>query len=283
MSHFLSIRPKPRDLRSDVPALPVSASSPDVDASFELRQIPVDELHIHPASRIVLYTDPRGLAADRFRFLRLRLRERADTGKLKTILVTSALPQDGKSTVALNLATSLAERGKRSVLLLEADLYHATIAERLGIPARAGLAECLEGGLDPVSALRRLEPLGCYFLPGGEAHGNPTELLQSDRLSNVLEALSGHFDWVVIDSPPVAPVSDALSLARHADASLLVVRAGRTPHEAVTAAHTLLGAKHVIAIILNGVEGLDRVYSKYYGRYGGTGSTIANGWSGAAK
>jgi protein-tyrosine kinase len=269
MSQFLSIRPEPRDFPSAVPPLPISVVSQNAATPLALQQIPIEEVHLHSGSRIALYDDPRGLAADRFRFLRLRLRERADMGTLKSILVTSPLPQDGKSTVALNLATALAERGKRSVLLLEADLYHATIAQNLGIKTGPGLAECLEGGLDPMSALRRLEPLGWYFLSGGEPHGNPTELLQSDRLPNVLGALSRHFDWVVIDSAPVIPVTDAVSLARNADGTLLVVRAGNTTHQSVTAACTLLGPKHVIGIILNGVEGLDRFYGKYYGRYGG--------------
>jgi protein-tyrosine kinase len=283
MSHFLSIRPKAHDFTSAVSPQPVGVAPQSIATPLALQQIPVEEVHLHAGSRIALYTDPRGVAADRFRFLRLRLRERAETGTLKSILVTSALPQDGKSTVALNLATALAERGKRNVLLLEADLYHATIAQNLGIPVRPGLAECLEGGLDPVSALRRLEPLGWYFLPGGHPHGNPTELLQSDRLPNVLGALSRHFDWVVIDSAPVIPVTDAVSLARHADATLLVVRAGHTPHQSVTAACTLLGPKHVIGIVLNGVEGLDRVYSKYYGRYGGPVATTATGLTVATK
>jgi capsular exopolysaccharide synthesis family protein len=258
-------------------------ASQEVETPLELGQIPVEQVRIHPGSRISVHTDPRGLAADRFRLLRLRLRERADKGKLKRLLITSPLPQDGKSTIALNLATTLAEHGKRTVLLLEADLYHATLAERLGIPTRPGLAECLEGGLETMSALRRLEPLGWYFLSGGDAHGHPTELLQSGKLSGVLEALSPYFDWIVIDSPPVNPIADTLSLAQHADASLLVVRAGVTPHEAVTAACQLLSPKHVMAIILNGVEGLDRLYGKYYGRYGGTAPTSANGRSGTAE
>ena len=277
MGHSLGISSKPRELKSDVPPLPVRAASQNVDTHLELQEIPVEEVHIHAGSRIVLHTDPRGLAADRFRFMRLRLQERADEGKLKRILVTSPLPQDGKSTVALNLATALAERGKHSVLLLEADLYHASLGQHLGIPVRPGLAECLEGCLDPMSALRRLEPLGWYFLPGGDPHGHPTELLQSEKLSGVLEVLAPHFDWVVIDSPPVNPIADALSLAQHTDASLLVVRAGSTPHEAVTTACALLGYEHVIGIILNSVEGLDRLYSKYDRRYGGAVPTSVNG------
>jgi len=281
MSQFLTIRPQPHGLRPDVPPLAVTPATEDVATAAGLRQIPVEEVHIHPGSRMVVHDDPRGLAADRFRFLRLRLRERAEKGKLKSILVTSPLPQDGKSTVALNLATTLAEHGKRTVLLLEADLYHATLAEHLGIPVRPGLAECLEDGVDPLSALRRLEPLGWYLLPGGEPRGHPTELLQSAKFPGLVAALFPHFDWVVIDSPPVIPIADALSLAPYADASLLVVRAGQTPQQAVTEAFTLLGPKHVVGIILNGVEGLERVYPKYYGRYGSKPSPNANGRSGA--
>ena len=96
---------------------------------------------------------------------------------------------------------------------------------------------------------------------------NSTELLQSQALSDVFAQLSPHFDWVVIDSPPVIPVSDALSLRQEADASLLVVRAGSTPSQAVEHALALLGRKHVLGIVFNGVEGLDRLYSKSYKDY----------------
>jgi capsular exopolysaccharide synthesis family protein len=233
-----------------------------------LQQIPVEEVDIHPVSRVVFHTEPRGPGADRFRFLRMRLQQLWNTGKLRRLLVTSPLPQDGKSTIALNLATALAERGRRTVLLLEADLHHSTLTQQLGLKTRPGLAECLEGGLDAVSTLRRLEPLGWYFLPAGQARGNPTELLQSEALSGVVQTLAPHFDWILMDSPPVSPLTDALSLTKQADATLLVVRAGRTPREAVEGAIALLGREHVLGIVLNGVEGLDRLYSKYYGHYG---------------
>jgi Mrp family chromosome partitioning ATPase len=82
-----------------------------------------------------------------------------------------------------------------------------------------------------------------------------------------MESLSPHFDWILIDSPPVAPLTDALSWKERADATLLVVRAGCTPTQATEEALTLVGRKHVLAIILNGVEGLDRTYKKYYKAY----------------
>jgi capsular exopolysaccharide synthesis family protein len=246
----------------------VDATSENVEKVIKLGQISTEEVQVHPASRIVMHTDPRSAGADRFRFLRMCLRELWNAGKLKSLLITSPLPQDGKSTIALNLATALAEGGKRTVLLIEADLHRPTLTEQLGLERGAGLADCLEGNLSPVSTLRRLEPLGWYLLPAGEPRSNPTELLQTDAFAGMLQKLSPHFDWILIDSPPVMPLTDALSLARHADATLLVAREGRTPREAIEKAIAVLGRQRVLGIILNAVEGLDRMYSGYYG-YGG--------------
>jgi capsular exopolysaccharide synthesis family protein len=254
------------EIKTPPPAVPALAER--IESPTGLERIPLEEINVDPASRIVFYTDPRGLAADRFRFLRLRIRERSDATKLKSILVTSALPQDGKSTVSLNLATALAKREEDAVLLLEADLYHPTLAQRLGLKAGPGLAECLASGLAPLSVIRRIAPLGWYFLPAGSQLANPSQLLHGDEFAKIMRALSPHFKWIVIDSPPVGPIADAVAFARHADASLLVVRAGRTPSDAVEAALKSLGTNHVIGIVLNGVEGLERLYSKYNSYYG---------------
>jgi Mrp family chromosome partitioning ATPase len=108
-----------------------------------------------------------------------------------------------------------------------------------------------------------VEPLGWYLLPAGEARGNPTDLLQTPALARVMEMLVPRFDWILIDSPPVIPLTDALLLRQQASGSLLVVRAGRTPEEAVEDAISLLGKQHLLGVVLNGIEGLDRQYSKY--------------------
>lgn len=89
--------------------------------------------------------------------------------------------------------------------------------------------------------------------------------MQSDSLSTAMQGLSPHFDWILIDTPPVAPLTDALSLSKHVDASLLVVRASQTSQEAVREALTRLGPKNVQGIIFNGAEELERIYSDYYG------------------
>ncbi len=272
LNHFFDLRKKLSEPASDASLSSVEAASGSLAKAIQLDQISVEEVQVHPGSRIVMHTDPRSAGADRFRFLRMCLRDLWNAGKLKTIQITSPLPQDGKSTIALNLATALAEGGKRTVLLIEADLHRPTLTEQLGIEKRAGLADCLEGRLNPVSTLRRLEPLGWYLLPAGEPRSDPTELLQTEAFAHVLEALSPHFDWILIDSPPVLPLTDALSLARQANATLLVAREGRTPREAIEKAIAVLGRQRVLGIVLNAVEGLDRMYSGYYGYSGYSGN-----------
>jgi capsular exopolysaccharide synthesis family protein len=252
--------------------LPENGSQPDnIERGSEFLCIQVAEVHVQPEGRIVFHTDPSSPGADRFRLLRMRLRALWNAKKLRTLLITSPLPGDGKSTIALNLATALTEGGKRTVLLIEADLHRSPLAQQLGLKIGPGLAECLEGGVNPLSAVRRLEPLGWYLLTAGQPHSNPTELLQGDALSVVMQKLSPHFDWILIDSPPAAPLTDALSLGRHTNASLLVTRAGHTPREGLERAIALLGRQHVLGIVLNGVEEGDQLYSGYY-EYSGNGN-----------
>jgi len=268
MINFSELLWKPQRVKGRSASRFAEPASEDLDDLSELRQVQVEEVRVRPELRIAVLTDSKSPGADRFRFLRMKLRELKAAVNLKTLLITSPLPHDGKSTIALNLATILAEEGKRRVLLIEADLYHPTLAQRLELPVRAGLGECLEQGLDPMLALRRLQPLGWYLLEAGKAKGNPTELLQSESLPTVLQRLSPHFEWVLIDTPPVVPLTDAVSLSRLVDASLLVVRAGCTPQETVKEALAALGQKHVLGIIFNAAEGLNRLYSQYYGYYG---------------
>jgi receptor protein-tyrosine kinase len=250
------------------PKLSANGASDEIEKTSELRHLSIHTVEVKPESRIVLASDPRSPGADRFRLLRMSLRELRTSAKLQTVVITSALPQDGKSTVALNLATVLAEKGKHPVLLIEADLHCPTLSNTLGLSVAPGLAECLDDGLEPLSALRRLDPLQWFLLQAGEPRGNPTELLQSASFARILEKLSPYFEWILIDTPPLAPLSDALLLSRQADATLLVVRADRTTRVEVAKAVELLGPGRVAGIVLNGAQELNRLYSKYSGYYG---------------
>jgi tyrosine-protein kinase Etk/Wzc len=197
----------------------------------------------------------------------MRLRELGSSAKLKTLLVTSPLPHDGKSTVCLNLATALAEGGKKNVLLIEADLHQPVLNARLQINAWAGLAECLEGVVDPRSVIRRIHPLHWYLLPAGGSRANASELLQTAALAGVMSKLLPRFDWIIVDSPPVLPLSDATSLTRYADATLLVARADQTLREDIDETIAIIGRQRIVGIVLNGVNSFDRSYSKYYKSY----------------
>ena len=277
MNHLFDLRKRLSERTNDASSSSAKAASENTEKAIErgrtsLDQIAVEEVEVRPGSRIIMHTDPRSAGADRFRFLRMCLRELWNAGKLKSLQITSPLPQDGKSTIALNLATALAEGGRRTVLLIEADLHRPTLTEQLGLEKREGLADCLEGSMSPLSVLRRLEPLNWYLLPSGEPRSNPTELLQTDAFAGILQTLSPHFDWILIDSPPVMPLTDALSLARQANATLLVAREGRTPREAIEKAIAVIGRQRVLGIVLNAVDGLDRMYSGYYGYSGYSGS-----------
>lgn len=241
-------------------------------ATAELPVLPefaTEVAQIEPEARLAYYSNPRGQAADRYRLLRMRLKEHWRAGNLKKLLVTGALAHDGKSTVTLNLATALAERGKHKVLVIEADLHHSCLGENLRLRPWAGLTECLADSLPPLSAIRRVEPLGWFLLPAGEPRKNPTELLQAPGFGQLVQKLAPSFDWVLIDSPPVVPLTDSLSLQQHADACLLVVRAGQTPREAVEQSIELLGRNNLVGVVLNGIETLNRPYYQYGYNYGG--------------
>jgi succinoglycan biosynthesis transport protein ExoP len=270
MSHVRNLFQKPVGSGYDLSATAGSVLESDSIRGAntnEFEEAPVEEVDVQPTSRIVFYTEPHGPAADRFRFLRMRLRERSSVAKLKSLLIASPLAHDGKSTVTLNLATALSEGGTRKVLVIDADLHRSSLLKQLGLGDCSGLADCLETGLNPLLAIRKLRPLGWYLLPTGEPRSNPTELLQGPALSGVVNKLLPHFDWILFDTPPLIPLTDALSLRQRADASLLVVRAGQTPQDAIEESVVLLGKQHLIGIVLNGVEGLDRRYAKY-GYYG---------------
>lgn len=230
------------------------------------------QVQVTPENRIVFQTGPETPWADRIRYLRMHLRTMRETKGLKTVLITSPVAGDGKSTLAMNLATALTEEGKFRVLLIEADLHHASLAPQLGLAGcKEGLVDCLERGVHPLSVMRQLDPLGWYLLPAGEVRKAPAELLHTSAYEHVVKGLADTFDWILVDSPPVVAVSDALFLRQHSDATLLVVRAGHTPQSAVDEAIRQLGRQHIAAVVLNAVEGLERIYYKYGTAYYGTG------------
>jgi protein-tyrosine kinase len=257
----------PSSLRSE-PLSPI----PFVDTlekNFQLEPVSTVNAQLGPESRLVFHTEPNGPAAERYRLICHRLRAAHVQANVKTLLITSPGTGEGKSTVSLNLAVSLAEKGKQHVLLLEGDLRRPSLQRELGLRLSSGLTQCARNEVALASAIWRIQPFGIYFLPAGEIVDDPAELLTSESFSALTAQLVASFDWMIIDTPPAIPVVDALSLKRYADASIVVAWAGRTQQTAIAEVIRVLGRNHVMGVVLNGLETLDRGYYECYEYHGG--------------
>jgi capsular exopolysaccharide synthesis family protein len=220
-----------------------------------------------PESRIVVKSAPSSLAADRFRLLRMSLNAHWMAGKLKTLLVSSALPGEGKTTTSINLATTLAEHGKRSVVLVETDFRQPVIFERLGLTPWPGLVHALRDDTDPFAEIRKVDPLDIFVLPAGEPAENPLELLNSAQFTKMLIRLRSSVDWVILDCAPAIPVPDVQTIKSKVDGCLWVLRAGQTPREFVEESVQLVGQENIVGMLLNDAESLEKSYYRY-GAYG---------------
>lgn len=191
----------------------------------------------------------------------------------KVILVTSSIPGEGKTVVSTNLAIAMAQMEK--VLLLGADLRRPSLSKSLGLDEEAGLSNVVAGTSELKSCIRHLEDINVDILPCGQIPPNPLELLSSERFARLLDALEEHYDRIVIDSPPVQAVSDALVLARHARAVVYVIEADATHEKIVLGGIKRLTRQDIpfAGIVLNKLNvakaaksGYD--YSGYYDHYG---------------
>jgi capsular exopolysaccharide synthesis family protein len=243
----------------------VVASSAPVDHSDSLDQFPSLPVSILPHSRLVSVGEEESLGAEKFRFLAVRLRQLRQSRPLKKVLITSTLPQEGKSTVAASLACTLARRKQHKTLLLEGDLRRPTVAQKFGLGRIPGLSEWLRGETETMNVYR-LDSLGLWVLPAGSAPENPLELMQSGKLSPLMDQLTSWFDWIVIDSPPVLPLADTSMWARLADGVLLVTRKSITEKQQLKRGLEALEPAKLLGALVNGST--DAAHSDYYQRYG---------------
>src|ERR1700730_13148264 len=176
-------------------------------------------LTISPSSnsRLVCLTDQASLGAEKFRFLGVRLRQLKQTRALTTLLITSTIPEEGKSLVSANLAIALAQR-KQKVLLVDGDLRRPSLSERFGIPKRLpGLSEWFQSGQGTITSIYQLEEVGFFFLPSGGPFETNLDLIQPERLAQLMNQLTDRFDWVLIDSPPGVPLAGTSGWMRFGD------------------------------------------------------------------
>lgn len=251
----------------------------------------LDEIALHPWRPCVASLPTlgdSGESVEQFRGLRTQIFQLREQAPLKTILVSSGMPAEGKSFVAANLAMSLARNKESTVLLIDADLRKPALHAILGAPCSPGLTEYLAGTAQVKEILQRSQTSLIYesglpfnlpnltFIPAGEGGDNASELIANRRIEELTRSLASSFDWILIDSPPVLVVADALDLARAADAVLLVARAETTPFHAAQRAQAAFSSSRILGFVLNAVKDAPRngSYYDYYGKHeAGSGST----------
>lgn len=221
-----------------------------------------------PVDRMVCLDDAGSIAAEKFRVLGVRLKYLRKRRDLKKVLITSCMPEEGKSVVAANLAASMAHDKKERVVLVEGDLRRPTVGQRFGCDFSGGLSEYLRGNLPPTELIYRIDPHGFYFVPAGPAVDDTFELLQSERLPQLIEQLARLFDWVIIDSTPMLPLADTSILTKLVDGILLVARQGKTEKLPLQKAVATLEKSLLLGVVLNGFsDTMQQKYSKYYHYY----------------
>ncbi|GAA4685221.1 polysaccharide biosynthesis tyrosine autokinase [Phytohabitans rumicis] len=202
------------------------------------------------------------------RHLRTNLQFADVDGPVRTLVVTSALPGEGKSTTAVNTAITFAQADKR-VLLIDADLRRPKVAEYLDLEGAIGLSNVLAGQVDVADVVQRWGRHQLWVLPSGSVPPNPSELLGSRAMAQLLAQQLEHYDLIVVDTPPLVPVTDAAVLAAMADGAVVVARSGKTPVAQIRTGLARLRAvdARVLGCVLNmQVTKADAGYYSYYGQ-----------------
>lgn len=236
----------PRDARPQPP--PVLRVQPDPELASKL---------ITAGESPAAFTEYRRLAAT--------LHQAQVEHRIRTVMVTSSMPGEGKSLSAANLALTLADVYRRRVLLIDADTRRPTLHQLFGISNDVGLLECVrQGRLLPSSIVD--VGTGLHLLAGGKPVADPVNELSSTRLREFFTQVSRDYDWVVVDTPPAILLPDTELIAPLVDACLLVIQAGRTPHKKVRKLVDTIGRERILGVILNRAEAVD-VPGAEYGDY----------------
>jgi capsular exopolysaccharide synthesis family protein len=210
--------------------------------------------------RRITLLQPESFVAEQFRTLRARLDSLAATRPLHTLAVTSALPGDGKTLAAIGLAVVNSMQPGRRVVLVDCDLRKPTIAASLGLRVDAGLAEVLEGTASLEDAVLRVDASQLDVLPVRAIPQNPSELLASETMRKLIEALASRYDRVVLDLPPTLGIPDAKTVSELCDGVIFVVRADVTPEPDIASALDVIDRRRVLGLVMNGSEPVSSRY-----------------------
>ena len=222
---------------------------------------------------LVTQNDPKNPAAEAYRVIRTGI-QFAQAGKeLQTIALTSCTPNEGKSTTIANLAVVLTQAGK-SVLLIDCDMRNPTVHKNFNLSNKIGLSSCISMGTALADAVQATGIEGLDALTGGVIPPNPSELLGSEQMKNLLQRAKEQYDYVLIDTPPVMPVTDALIVSRFVDGMILVIASAEVKVEMARDVKNQLvhAGANILGVVLNKVRSEHHGYGYgYYYYYGNDG------------
>ena len=215
---------------------------------------------------LIANTDAKSPVSEAYRTIRTNIKFSNIAGQeLKTIMLTSATPNEGKSTTISNLAVVMAQAG-HSVVLCDCDFRNPTQHKMFGLHNK-GLSNCVATGSNVMDIIQQTSVPNLYVLTSGPVAPNPSELLASQNMVDILEELKQHFDYVLVDTPPIMPVTDAAVVSAKVDGTILVIASGAVSPSIAVEAKTRLeqGGAHLLGVVLNKVDvGANSHYGYYY-------------------
>jgi len=234
----------------------------------EIENSPTAKVSISPKTRLVALTDPRGLGAEKFRALVTRLENQRKERDLRSMQITSAVVNEGKTLVAANLAVTLAKHTGSRVLLVEGDLHRPMLAAIFGLVLLKGIGQWWSAREEKERIshyVYRLSEIPLWFLGAGATPDHPSQILQSARFAETFSRMASWFDWIVIDSTPMLPMVDANLWSRLVDGTLVVVREGVTPIHSLKKGFESLDNPKLVGMVLNEASEYDRTnYADQY-------------------
>ena len=228
----------------------------------EVSSVP-GEAQVAVGPELVSMWYPRSAVAEQYRVAATRLGLIGDKQKSTVVCMTSALMGEGKTSTALNIAYALSRSLNRKTVLVDCDLKRPTIRAYAGMEVTAGLTEVLLGHETLDNCLEYHEQLGVWVLTAGIDASGTAALSHVDRLTELIQGLRERFEYVVLDSPPLLAVAEAMLIVRMADVAVHVIRARSTPRDVVAGAIKMIGQERAVTVVLNGVEAKDAPYSYY--------------------
>jgi protein-tyrosine kinase len=250
------------------PADPAEVLKSAIGGKTEIESTHSARINASPASRLVALSDPKSLGAEKFRALVARLEHLRDQRELRSVQITSSVINEGKSLVAANLAITLARYTKSKVLLIEGDLHRPALTSMLGLNRIRGLGDWWSSSGEEITHfLYQLNEIPLWFLSAGRTLDQPYHLLQSERFAGVISSLASQYDWIVADSTPMVPTVDTNLWSRLVDGTILVVREGIAPVQALKKGLEGLDNPKLLGVVLNEASEFDQADYKnsYYG------------------